>query len=237
MARGVILCAGLRPPPIPTSVRRALASIEPGDCRAAGRPNWGEAGTHTGRSVSSRGTASKWRRFEDGQSRARVTCHSTAGGAHLQLGRRRCGDRPGSSLRWARIRDGNGLRAGRGNSGSMKRCMRRASIRSTRGFRAWPPRSPRTTGAPPAITAQPSADRCRTTGLPMFSGLPTVLGCRIPTRVFAACAERAHAGIRSPREGLAMNDGTVLGHRARLHQRARRPLLRRIKQDGPYAVN
>ena len=44
-ARGVILCAGLRPPPIPMSVRRALASIEPGE--PAGPPvdrNWGEPG-------------------------------------------------------------------------------------------------------------------------------------------------------------------------------------------------
>ena len=83
---GRILVTGLLPPPMPQSVRRALADIEPGEPDGPGdRSPLGRAGTDSPPSGSSAGTRSKCSAFRTGNPDRPVNAIPPRATAHLQL--------------------------------------------------------------------------------------------------------------------------------------------------------
>ena len=197
-ARGRILVDGLRPPPIPRSVRRALAAIEPGE--PAGPPidrDWGEPGLTPAERVFAWNSLEVLA-FKTGNPEHPVNAIPPRATAHLQL-RFVVGCDPAGFIPALRAHlDRHGFAQRRGDARrAWKRCTRRASIPSIRGCSAWPRRS-RRRPARRRRSCPTSADRCPTTASPTSSACRPS-GCRIPiprvrsTRRTSTCWHRSPA--------------------------------------------
>jgi acetylornithine deacetylase/succinyl-diaminopimelate desuccinylase-like protein len=204
-ARGVILCAGLRPPPIPLSVRRALASIEPGE--PAGPPvdrDWGEPGLTPAERVFAWNSLEVLA-FRTGNPDRPVNAIPPRGTAHLQL-RFVVGCEPAGFIAALRAHlDRNGFAQVAVTAGQME------TMHATRldPEHPWVKRVAAsiaaTTGAPPAILPNLGGSLPNDCFADVL-GLPTVW---VP-HSYPACSQHApneHMLASVAREGLAMMTG------------------------------
>jgi len=204
-ARGVILCAGLRPPPIPLSVRRALASIEPGE--PAGPPvdrDWGEPGLTPAERVFAWNSLEVLA-FKTGNPEHPVNAIPPRATAHLQL-RFVVGCEPAGFIASLRGHlDGNGFAQVTVTAGRME------TMHATRldPEHPWVARVAAsiaaTTGAPPAILPNLGGSLPNDCFADVL-GLPTVW---VP-HSYPACSQHApneHMLASVAREGLAMMTG------------------------------
>jgi len=204
-AHGVILCAGLRPPPIPESVRRALASIEPGE--PAGPPvdrDWGEPGLTPAERVFAWNSLEVLA-FRTGNPDHPVNAIPPRASAHLQL-RFVVGCDPAGFIASLRAHlDGHGFAQVAVTTGRME------TMRATRldPEHPWVKRVAAsitaTTGAPPAILPNLGGSLPNDCFADVL-GLPTVW---VP-HSYPACSQHApneHMLAPVAREGLAMMTG------------------------------
>jgi acetylornithine deacetylase/succinyl-diaminopimelate desuccinylase-like protein len=204
-ARGVILCAELRPPPIPASVRRALASIEPGE--PAGPPvdpDWGEPGLTPAERVFAWNSLEVLA-FRTGNPDHPVNAIPPRASAHLQL-RFVVGCEPAGFIASLRAHlDRHGFAQVAVTAGHME------TMRATRldPEHPWVRRVAAsiaaTTGAPPAILPNLGGSLPNDCFADVL-GLPTVW---VP-HSYPACSQHApneHMLASVAREGLAMMTG------------------------------
>jgi len=204
-ARGAILCAGLRPPPIPDAVRRALASIEPGE--PAGPPvdrNWGEPGLTPAERVFAWNSLEVLA-FKTGNPEHPVNAIPPRAAAHLQL-RFVVGCEPAGFIKTMRAHlDGNGLAQVAVTAGRME------TMHATRldPEHPWVKRVAAsiaaTTGSPPAILPNLGGSLPNDCFADVL-GLPTVW---MP-HSYPACSQHApneHMLASIARQGLAMMTG------------------------------
>ena len=204
-AHGVILCAGLRPPPIPESVRRALASIEPGE--PAGPPvdrDWGEPGLTPAERVFAWNSLEVLA-FRTGNPDHPVNAIPPRASAHLQLRFVVGCDPAGFIASWRAHLDGHGFAQVAVTTGRME------TMRATRldPEHPWVKRVAAsitaTTGAPPAILPNLGGSLPNDCFADVL-GLPTVW---VP-HSYPACSQHApneHMLASVAREGLAMMTG------------------------------
>jgi len=204
-ARGVILCKELRPPPIPESVRRALASIEPGE--PAGPPvdrDWGEPGLTPAERVFAWNSLEVLA-FRTGNPDHPVNAIPPRATAHLQL-RFVVGCEPAGFIAALRAHlDRNGFAHVAVTAGQME------TMHATRldPEHPWVKRVAAsiaaTTGAPPAILPNLGGSLPNDCFADVL-GLPTVW---VP-HSYPACSQHApneHMLASVAREGLAMMTG------------------------------
>jgi acetylornithine deacetylase/succinyl-diaminopimelate desuccinylase-like protein len=204
-ARGVILCAELRPPPIPESVRRALAAIEPGE--PAGPPvdlDWGEPGLTPAERVFAWNSLEVLA-FKTGNPEHPVNAIPPRATAHLQL-RFVVGCEPAGFIKALRAHlDRNGFARVAVMAGHMETML------ATRldPEHPWVSRVAAsiaaTTGAPPAILPNLGGSLPNDCFADVL-GLPTVW---VP-HSYPACSQHApneHMLASVAREGLAMMTG------------------------------
>ena len=204
-ARGVIQCAALRPPPITESVRRALASIEPGE--PAGPPvdrDWGEPGLTPAERVFAWNSLEVLA-FRTGNPEHPVNAIPPRAVAHLQL-RFVVGCEPAGFIAALRAHlDGNGFAQVAVKAGKME------TMHATRldPEHPWVKRVAAsiaaTTGAPPAILPNLGGSLPNDCFADVL-GLPTVW---VP-HSYPACSQHApneHMLASVAREGLAMMTG------------------------------
>ena len=205
-ARGRILVPGLRPPPIPDSVRRALADIEPGEPGGpAIDPDWGEPGLTPAERVFA------WNTLEVLAFRTGNPDHPVnaipprATRAHADPLRRRLRSHDVHPARCARTSMRTGSRAVNGPP------SRAETMRATRldPEHPWVRRIAasiaRTTGAPPAILPNLGGSLPNDCFAEVL-GMPTVW---IP-HSYPACSQHApneHLLASVAREGLAIMTG------------------------------
>jgi acetylornithine deacetylase/succinyl-diaminopimelate desuccinylase-like protein len=204
-ARGVILCPGLRPPPIPSSVRRALAGIEPGEpAGPAVDRGWGEPGLTPAERVFAWNTLEVLA-FKTGNPEHPVNAIPPRATAHLQL-RFVVGCDPAGFVAALRAHlDGNGFAQVVVTAGRME------TMHATRldPEHPWVQRVAEsiaaTTGAPPVVLPNLGGSLPNDCFADVL-GLPTVW---VP-HSYPACSQHApneHMLASVAREGLAMMTG------------------------------
>jgi acetylornithine deacetylase/succinyl-diaminopimelate desuccinylase-like protein len=204
-ARGVIRCAGLRPPPIPASVRRALAAIEPGE--PAGPPvdrDWGEPGLTPAERVFAWNSLEVLA-FKTGNPEHPVNAIPPRAAAHLQL-RFVVGCDPAGFIATLREHlDGNGFAQVAVNAGRMETMHATRLDPEHPWVRRVAASIAATTGAPPAILPNLGGSLPNDCFADVL-GLPTVW---VP-HSYPACSQHApneHMLASVAREGLAMMTG------------------------------
>jgi acetylornithine deacetylase/succinyl-diaminopimelate desuccinylase-like protein len=232
-ARGRILVDGLRPTPIPQSVRRALADIEPGEPNGPEIDDgWGEPGLTAAERVlrmerarSARVSHRQSRPARQRDSTARERAHAGSLRRRLRLAQVRPGDAHAS--RHARLRQGRDPRIrfgadGRHASRSGSSC-RAVGGKLDRG-------DDRRTARDPSESWRVAAERLFCRG----SFAADDLGAALLSGVLAARARRAHAG-----EGRARrpddHDRIVLGSRRSWIGAGAREAIGRCQLNVPAA--
>ncbi len=204
-ARGMILCDGLRPPPIPSNVRRALAGIEPGE--PAGPPvdrEWGEPGLTPAERVFAWNSLEVLA-FKTGNPDHPVNAIPPRATAHLQL-RFVVGCDPAGFIAALRAHlDGNGFPQVAVTAGRMETMHATRLDPEHPWVRRVAASIAATTGAPPAILPNLGGSLPNDCFADVL-GLPTVW---VP-HSYPACSQHApneHMLASVAREGLAMMTG------------------------------
>jgi acetylornithine deacetylase/succinyl-diaminopimelate desuccinylase-like protein len=204
-ARGTILCDGLRPPPIPSNVRRALAGIEPGD--PSGPPvdrEWGEPGLTPAERVFAWNSLEVLA-FKTGKPDHPVNAIPPRATAHLQL-RFVVGCDPAGFIAALRAHlDGSGFAQVAVTAGRMETMHATRLDPEHPWVRRVAASIAATTGAPPAILPNLGGSLPNDCFADVL-GLPTVW---VP-HSYPACSQHApneHMLASVAREGLAMMTG------------------------------
>jgi acetylornithine deacetylase/succinyl-diaminopimelate desuccinylase-like protein len=204
-ARGTILCDGLRPPPIPSNVRRALAGIEPGD--PSGPPvdrEWGEPGLTPAERVFAWNSLEVLA-FKTGNPGHPVNAIPPRATAHLQL-RFVVGCDPAGFIAALRAHlDGSGFAQVAVTAGRMETMHATRLDPEHPWVRRVAASIAATTGAPPAILPNLGGSLPNDCFADVL-GLPTVW---VP-HSYPACSQHApneHMLASVAREGLAMMTG------------------------------